>query len=203
MARRPSSKKKIDTDIEDLNLVPIMNLVVCLIPMVLYGASFIQIGVVNVNAPKFGMGAATEQQDDDKKPLNLTLAIAEDGFRITANAVIPGITPAVDAEVDAEQAAAPTGPTIPKRGDDYDYVELYNKMLMIKDQFPEESILNLTADSSTEFHYLIRAMDSLRVRLDGSNFNDIATFQAAKIKRDDTTYQAELLWPDVVFAVAQ
>ena len=53
----PRSKKKgIDDKLEDLNLVPIMNLVVCLIPMVLLGTALVKIGVLNVNAPNFGHG---------------------------------------------------------------------------------------------------------------------------------------------------
>jgi biopolymer transport protein ExbD len=69
MARK---KKAFEEKMEDLNLVPIMNLVVVLIPVVLFGMSLVKIGVVNVNAPKFGMGQAAPA-DDDKKPLNLTI----------------------------------------------------------------------------------------------------------------------------------
>ena len=80
MARK---KKGVSTDVEDLNLVPIMNLVVCLIPIILYGTVLVKVGVVNVNAPKFGMGKATPS-DDEEKPLNLTLGIEETGFRLKA-----------------------------------------------------------------------------------------------------------------------
>jgi hypothetical protein len=45
MARK---KKGVSTDVEDLNLVPIMNLVVCLIPIILYGTVMVKVGVVNV-----------------------------------------------------------------------------------------------------------------------------------------------------------
>ena len=136
MARKPSSKKKIDTEIKDLNLVPIMNLVVCLIPIVLLGASLVKIGVINVNAPKFGMGQATPS-DDEKKPLNLTVAVGEDGFRITASGAdinsVLGLAPADPAAI-AENPAAAAGPFIPKKGKEYDFVELYNKLCAIKDK---------------------------------------------------------------------
>jgi biopolymer transport protein ExbD len=203
MARKPSSKKKFDGEIEDLNLVPIMNLVVCLIPIVLLGATLVKIGVINVNAPKFGMGQSAPS-DDEKKPLNLTVAVGEDGFRITAsgadiNAAL-GLATA-DPTAVADNPAAAAGPFLPKKGDEYDYVELYNKLVAIKDKFPEESIINLTADARIQFKIMIQVMDVLRIRLEQDTYADMDAFQNAGVKYDNN--QVALLWPDVVFAVAQ
>lgn len=199
MARK--KKKKFDDKIEDLNLVPIMNLVVCLIPMVLFGMSLIKIGVVNVNAPKFGMGAAAPDESDEK-PLNLTIAVAADGYRLTASGAdintIMGLPP-VDPTNPAAAAAA--GPTIPKKGEKYDYVELYNKLVAIKKQFPNESVVNLTAERDTHFKYLIGTMDVMRTYLEADTYDGMDAFQAASVKYEDN--QVALLWPDVVFAVAQ
>jgi biopolymer transport protein ExbD len=202
MARK--KKKGISTDIEDLNLVPIMNLVVCLIPMVLLGMSLVKVGVVNVNAPKFGQGAATPE-DSDKKPLNLTVAVGADGFRLQATAdlnaalgTVPA-APAPDAAAADPTAAPPV--LIPKKGEEYDYVELYNKMKILKDKFPDESIVNLTAEAKIPFKHLIFVMDSLRVQLAADSYNDLDAFKNADLKYENN--QPVLLWPDVVFAVAQ
>ena len=199
MSRR--KKKPFDDKLEDLNLVPIMNLVVCLIPMVLYGMAMVKLGVVNVNAPKFGMGAAAPD-DSDEKPLNLTIAIASDGYRLTASGAdintILGLPPL---DPTNPEAAAQQGPTIPKKGESYDYVELYNKLVAIKKQFPDETIVNLTAERDTHFKYLIGTMDVMRVKLDSDSYNDLAGLQAASVVYEGNV--AELLWPDVVFAVAQ
>lgn len=197
-------KKKYDPKIEDLNLVPIMNLVVCLIPMVLAGAALVKIGVVNVNAPKFGMGAA-EQEESDEKPLNLTVAVAEEGFRLSASGAdineILGLAPAAPAADPAAAAAPAQGPLIPKKGENYDYVELYNKLAVVKGRFPEETIVNLTADPRIAFKHIINVMDVLRYKLDGENFTDLETLQAADVAMKDG--KPELFWYDVVFAVAQ
>lgn len=201
MARR--KKKGINTDIEDLNLVPIMNLVVCLIPMVLLGMSMVKVGVVNVNAPKFGQGAATPEESD-KKPLNLTVAVGADGFRLQATANLHetlgmGAAPAPDAAAADPTAAPPI--LIPKKGEDYDYAELYNKMNAIKKAFPDESIVNLTAEARIPFKHLIFVMDALRVKLSEESYADLDAFKGAELKYENN--QPELLWPDVVFAVAQ
>lgn len=202
MARK--KKKGIDTDIEDLNLVPIMNLVVCLIPMVLLGMSLVKVGVVNVNAPKFGQGAATPEESD-KKPLNLTVAVGADGFRLQATADLNAALGTVPAAPSPDAAAAdPTAAPpvlIPKKGEEYDYVELYNKMKVLKDKFPDESIVNLTAEAKIPFKHLIFVMDSLRVQLANDSYSDLDAFKNAELKYENN--QPVLLWPDVVFAVAQ
>lgn len=202
MARK--KKKGIDTDIEDLNLVPIMNLVVCLIPMVLLGMSLVKVGVVNVNAPKFGQGAATPEESD-KKPLNLTVAVGADGFRLQAtadlNAALGLAAPAANPDAGSADPSAMPPIMIPKKGEEYDYVELYNKMVAIKGKFPDESIVNLTAEAKIPFKHLIFVMDSLRVQLAADSYGELDAFKNAELKYENN--QPVLLWPDVVFAVAQ
>jgi len=201
MARK---KKGVSTDVEDLNLVPIMNLVVCLIPIILYGTVMVKVGVVNVNAPKFGMGKATPS-DDEEKPLNLTLGIEETGFRLKAGGAdinqLLGVDPAAAAPA-ADPAAMPApGVLIPKKGDTYDYVELYNKLVVIKKAKPDESIINLTADSKIHFEHIIKSMDAIRYQLEQDSYSEMDAYKEGKIRKDGN--KRELLWPDVVFAVAQ
>ncbi len=197
------SKKYVEEKLEDLNLVPIMNLVVCLIPIVLFGMSLVKIGVINVNAPKFGMGQAAPS-DDEKKPLNLTVAIAENGFRLTAGGAdinqVLGVTPTQPADP-AAAAGQPAGVVIPKKKDKYDFVKLYLDLVKIKDAFPDETIINLTADAKIPVKYVVGVIDSMRFRLEGTSFADMAEFAGASVKMEGNTQT--LLWPDVVFAVAQ
>lgn len=200
MARK---KKTFDNTITDLDLVPIMNLVVCLIPMILWGASLVKLGVVNINAPKFGMGAAADPVDDENKPLNLTIAVASDGFRLSATGAdlnqVLGLAPAaVDPALEGQPVA---GPVIPKKGDDYDYVELYNKLTAIKARFPEETIVNMTSEPTLPYKYVITAMDAIRMRLDADSYPDVAAFRKGGIKMENGAQL--LLWPDVVLAIAQ
>lgn len=197
MARR--KKKGIQFAQEELNLVPVMNMVMCLIPVILAGSAAVKLGMVNVNAPKFGIGAATPDESDEK-PLNLTIAVGEDGFRITASGAdineILGMPPPAD------PAAPAQGPTIPKVDAKYNYLDLYTKLVKVKERFPEETIVNLTADSKVPFKYLIAVMDVIRMRLEADAYDDPEVFMTATARKDETGAQ-ELMWPDVVFAVAQ
>jgi hypothetical protein len=180
-----------------------MNLVVCLIPIVLFGMSLVKIGVINVNAPKFGMGQAAPS-DDEKKPLNLTVAVAENGFRLTAGGAdinqVLGVAVAQPTDP-AAAAGAPAGVVIPKKKDKYDFVKLYLDLVKIKDAFPDETIINLTADAKIPVKYVVGVIDSMRFRLEGDSFSDMAAFAGASVKMEGNVQQ--LLWPDVVFAVAQ
>ena len=196
MARR--NKKPFDDKIEDLNLVPIMNLVVCLIPIVLVGATLVKIGVINVNAPKFGMGAATPDESDEK-PLNLTVAIGEDGIRLSATGA--DINTLLGVAVDPTADPTTQGPLVQKKGETYDWPALYNNLVKIKDQFPNETVVNMAADARIEFKHVVAAMDSMRYRLEKNAYDGLEGFRTASIKSADG--KQELLWPDVVFAVAQ
>ncbi len=191
-------KKEISTEIEDLNLVPIMNLVVCLIPIVLVGATLVKVGVINVNAPKFGMGAATPDETDEK-PLNLTVAIGEDGIRLSATGA--DINTVLGIAVDPTADPAAQGPLVQKKGESYDWPALYTNLVKIKDQFPNETVVNMAADGRIAFKHVVAAMDSMRYRLEKGAYSEMEGFQSAGIKATDG--KQELLWPDVVFAVAQ
>jgi biopolymer transport protein ExbD len=207
MAKR--KKKGIDDKIEDLNLVPIMNLVVCLIPIVLFGMSLVKIGVINVNTPKFGMGQSAPAEDD-KKPLGLTIAIGKDGFILKATGANLNDILGIPAEQPAnpEDAAVNSGVKIAKAKELYDYLDLYAKLKTIKKQFPEESIVNLTAEADTHFKHVITTMDAIRYDLKDARYDNIKSFADAsrvyerKVVDGKDVEVAKLLWPDVVFAVA-
>ncbi len=196
MARK--KKKKMEFAQEELNLVPVMNMVMCLIPVILAGSAAVKLGMVNVNAPKFGNGAAPPDESDEK-PLNLTVAVGEDGFRISASGAdinqILQLPPVVD-------PAAPQGPTVPMAEGKYDFVGLYNQLVKVKEQFPNETIVNLTADAKVPFKYVIGVMDVIRMRLEADTYDDPEVFMQAAARKDEKG-AAELMWPDVVFAVAQ
>jgi biopolymer transport protein ExbD len=100
-----------EEDESEISLIPIMGLLVILIPMLLLMVVFTKIGVININAPKLSVGPATDEpEDDEKKPLNLTIGISDKGYTIAATGgVLPGQEP-------ADPAAPPdpnAGPTLP------------------------------------------------------------------------------------------
>ena len=60
-------------DAEDLDLVPIMNLVTILIPFLLMASSFVSLAAIDSTLPAIGQPPEVTEEDEDP-PLNLSIA---------------------------------------------------------------------------------------------------------------------------------
>lgn len=218
-------KSKYKETVEDINLIPIMNLVLCLIPAVLFKTQLVKIGMINVSAPSFGPSSSKPKDDKEEKPLGLTVALSKEGFLLKATGAnlfeVLGLT--ADGEA--------SGVKIPKKKDifssskggdvdviEYDYVMLYDYLSRIKDTYKDEKLLTLVADPDLEFKYMLRAMDVVRFRFEATKFANIkdmseaaASFKYKKVKEEVTgddgktkTVEAyEPLWDQVTFGAVQ
>ncbi len=82
MARRPRIPKTAPKE-DGLNLAPIMNLVMILIPLLLLSVVFEQTGVINVSAPSMTLGTIP-QEEITEPPLSLQIQVSTDGFTLNA-----------------------------------------------------------------------------------------------------------------------
>jgi biopolymer transport protein ExbD len=217
MARR---KAKFVEEVEDINLIPIMNLVLCLIPLVLFKTQLVKVGMINVSAPKVGPASSKKQEEDpDKKPLGLTVALSKDGFILKATGA--DLSTILGLEGEAQQGVKipkKTDTFVEKNGDEvkettFDYVTLYNKLLKLRQMFEDDKLLTLNADPDMPFKYVIRTMDVIRYQLaDDITLTDISSLSEAvangKFKSEGeaeagskVTYAA--LWDQVTLAIAQ
>jgi biopolymer transport protein ExbD len=133
-------------------LIPIMNLVCMLIPLLLYGAVFVRFMTLEVNSPKMS-SAPQEQPPDQNEKLNLTVMITDQGFHFKVNPKfrMPWMSMATE--------TASAGPDIPKKDDDWDYEELRRRLKELKENHREETQIILGAEDDIRFEVLIRAMD--------------------------------------------
>jgi biopolymer transport protein ExbD len=76
------AKKKmaVEEKLEDINLMPIMNLLCLLIPFLLLSAQFIQIGIVLVDTPR--QSRSQSKPDENQKSLGLEVIIKQDGYDV-------------------------------------------------------------------------------------------------------------------------
>ncbi len=158
----------------ELNIVPYLDVVVNLVMfMLLSMTGLIALGVVNVSAPKLaGEGAAAAPADQPK--LLLTVAIAKTGFYVAGAGGVLG--------ADAASPDATRPPTIPLRDGKYDYAALGEQMKAIKDKFPNETAVILSADPEIVYDVLVQTMDACR---------------EASVKRPDGTSERRPLFFDV------
>lgn len=210
---------------EDLNLAPMMNLVIILIPMLLLSVVFLEVSVINITAPTLSVGGPPNQEpkeQDDKEPLNLTVAISASGFQIAArNAVMP-----------AQGGCPPQGPTICLEGSTdvaakfdearrviaggnvqqgegalnealsaYNYRELYNQLMRIKKEYPEETVITLTADADIPYAVLVRVMDVARFKREKESYDSASEFWSSTPQTEGNTYA--ILFGDPVMSILQ
>lgn len=157
-------KGKIE-DAEELNLLPIMNLMTILIPMLLMSAQFVSLAVIDSTLPAISnvnsapSEAQPEEQKPDEQPLMLTVFIASDGFTIAGND--PDLMPPADGSGAAAQNKVPcTGECATP--DSYDYKGLTAKLGAIKGRHVKEENVILVPSPKLPYEVLVRVMDAAR-----------------------------------------
>jgi biopolymer transport protein ExbD len=162
---------RMQTKNEELNLIPIMGLMVLLIPMVLFLYNFFEVKVQAVAAPRLGSAAQKKPDDDAKKPLNLTVHISRTGFAI---------------KIQEDLMVEPI-PAIPKRvftgttEEEYDYPALYTRLRTFKDNpaYDKENTINISADMDIPWQTVARTIDAARLKLVEPSYDDLKTFAHA------------------------
>lgn len=153
--------KRREAKAEELNLIPIMNLVSILIPFLLMAAEFVHLAVIDSTLPAIS-NSTEPPPETDEKPLNLTLIITDEGVTVGgADAILHPEGP--PPEVDGKRP-----PTLPCKGgtcnsvDAYDWAELTRLLGLIKDQYPNDQNVILVPDSRVRYEVIVKAMDSSR-----------------------------------------
>lgn len=162
MAFKPSLRRHHQVENTELNLTPIMNLMVVLIPLLLTNAQFIKIGVIELNLPPSvgATGLANNAPKEYSRTLDLTVSVTDKGFYISsATAVLEG-----------EKGAGPTVPL--NAGGEYDFSALSQKLLEIKRElgkdFADSESIVIQAENQISYQVLVTTMDAARaVRLEG------------------------------------
>ena len=157
--RRPSDRRKF-TDVEvEIDLKPVMNLIVILIPFLLLTAAFVEVTVINVTAPQIGTAPKPEPPDPSKKPpLNLTITMTDKGYSLAGQGLSLGA-----AEGEAEAGA----PAVPKTVNEenvrvFDFEGLTKKLEEVKDAFPDEAKVKISADPDVVYRDIVGTMDAAR-----------------------------------------
>jgi hypothetical protein len=183
MAECPMSKGKRNGEAEELDLVPIMNLVTILIPFLLMASSFVTLAAIDSTLPAIG----PPSEPTDEKPeetLNLSIAITNEGFTIIGT----------DAVLKGDGPDGKKGPTLPcKRAgcdtpDSYDTKQLTEMLSEIKDRWEDEDTVILVPESQIAYETLILTMDAARE-------------DPSKTENDENgNSRKKLLFPSVVIA---
>lgn len=121
----------------DLNLVPFIDLLTCLICFLLMAAVWIQIGRISVS--QSGQGAPTESTPEDQQRLNLVVAVTPQGFLLTGNGTMIA--------------------DILKKDSAYDLKTLGTKLKEIHGQFPDKNDIVVMSHDEVNYQDLVDTMD--------------------------------------------
>ena len=153
--------------VDELNLIPIMNLVSILIPFLLMAAQFVNLAVIDSTLPAIGPPTVVEQDPDEKPPLVLSVLITRRGLTVAgADAILS--EQLGEAAVPAEGEEEERGPTIPCPEDpcagidSYDYGELTRILSLIKDEYPDDQNVILVPDTRIIYEVIVKVMDASR-----------------------------------------
>lgn len=176
-------KKKRSKGVEhELNLQPLMNVILIMLPILLTASENFKLGVINVATPQIGPSseAATPDIKPDEQPLKLTIALTD-----------RGITVFVKDQV-IENKNDPLGPTLPKiDGEEvvdgqkkpskvYDVQKLVEMLSDLKNSHPTETNIIISAEPHIRYMYIVQIMDAARETKEGD--------------------KKKLLFPDVVLS---
>ncbi|MCK4738817.1 MAG: biopolymer transporter ExbD [Deltaproteobacteria bacterium] len=147
MAHRPTSRRKrnVDADAGDLNLTPVMNLFMVIIPFLLMTAVFVNTTIIEIHLPQ---ESKAPQAPSDKKVTEddiLTIGLTAKGFTFS------GLGKRIA--------------TIKKKDGKFDFISLQKKLVELKKKHPtkEEVVLLFKADAP--YDLVIDTMDATRIAL--------------------------------------
>jgi biopolymer transport protein ExbD len=167
MAFKPSARRNTQSLDLDLDIRPVMNLMVVLIPLLLAGTVFLKLAILEIDLPPTASGGGGEDEankpdQEQEKKLSLKIIVTKQGFTIAStSAVLTGETG--------------EGPTIPVNGEGtYDYKGLKDKLIEIKKSidgkgFKDENSAIITASRDTEYQTIIFVIDAIRMYDDEQN----------------------------------
>ena len=165
-------KKRKEVKQEPLNLVPIMNLVTILIPVLLVAIKSVELSVIDTTLPAINTTPNTQTEVDENPPLNLSLGVTNKGLRIIGadNYIHPqGPPPAGEGGVRPPDIMCKSR-SVCQGVDDYNWSDLKEKLTMIKksaqkDDRDSDNVI-LVPEGSIRYEVLIRAMDVSRENKD-------------------------------------
>ena len=121
----------------ELNLVPYIDLLTCMVAFLLITAVWTQLARMNVTQK--GQGAAGSESEVKEQTVQLTLFINQDGYDF------------------AKSTGENTN--IPKKGDDYDYTRLADVLKEAKAAYPDKNDIQIKSDDTVIYNKLIHTMD--------------------------------------------
>lgn len=138
--------RKIEVN-QELELMPMLNVFISIIPLLLLSAAFVQLAVIPTALPASATAPAAPSQED--ATLALTIVIHPDAYAVEAN----GAVTSTIARAPRPRAAGTV---------DGARAELHDVLAAIAAQHPDHRTVRIVADPDTHYEDIIDVMDTSR-----------------------------------------
>lgn len=151
MARygRIRSRDEEDTDI---NMIPVMNMFMVLIPFLLMSASFFDIKAINTSVPVHADTPSKAADPGKIRKITVVLEIKPTEIRISALSDTPN-----DLQLSSMETVVPRMP-----GGEISVAAVADHLKSLKARYPASDTMILIPDDDISYHEIIRAMDCAR-----------------------------------------
>jgi biopolymer transport protein ExbD len=159
----------------DLNLAPILDIIVSIVPLLLLSIAFVQVKMIDTSVPQ--VVAEAIQHANEKAQTTVALKVSKNkGFTL---------------EVTKDGKTTPTA--IPNKNGQWDMDGLHAAAFAVKEKNPEIFRLDMNPENDVNLNELVVVMDKLRRSPDTKKvvFKDPESGQAI---------ETELMFPSVLFA---
>ncbi|QLY26793.1 biopolymer transporter ExbD [Bdellovibrio sp. KM01] len=175
---RRAKKIKINHNSEfELDLAPLLAVMVKLVPVLLLSSAFVQMMVIETELPQV-VSEAIQRNDQEKTPTVVNLEVdLKEGFTIVVN-----------------KAGKENSETIPLKDGKFDLSSLHQKLVEVKKANPEVFKIELSPDSKVPYNDIVKVMDEARQAHDTK-----VTFPVFDTKQGKTV-ETKYMFPEVVFS---
>jgi len=147
MRARGRRQRKALTVNTDLKLMPLMNIIIALIPMLLLSAVFIEVKVIETNLPRDADASVAQATPPAVVPLDLAVHVRPDMYVIEGHGIDPFLIPRRSGTASPDSATA---------------LQLTRVLQAIVTSHPGTTDVRIVAESRTRYQEVISLMDAAR-----------------------------------------
>jgi len=162
--------RQVKNEVEDLNLIPIMNLMMTLIPFLLLGAAFYHIGVIPTSLPTH----VPQGSPSHSKTQTVTLNLRLEADKLVMSATGQNVPESDLADMGLELPMKKVEKTIKDKDgnpvkkemvETYDLPALQKKLLDIKSRYPKSDTVMVLPDDGIKYQALVDVLDTTREQI--------------------------------------
>lgn len=161
----------------DLDLAPLLSVMVKLVPVLLLSSAFVQMNMIETELPQVVQEALKEQSQENKNKPLITVAIQNN----------------LNVDIWIQHSEKTDHVVVPASGKDLDTKGLHKQFVSIKQKYPDVFKIDLKPDENVPYDHIVQIMDEARKSRDPQVRFPVMD----KIKNEMTN--TDYMFPEVIF----